>query len=106
MSGFCMAVPGGNWRLGAGAVNTARAPVPPACAPPDRVLILARPCELPARCRDPLAFEGALPTREDRVKPTSLLLPAWRALAVCAFLCIPAALLGQGVTTAAASGVV
>ena len=40
------------------------------------------------------------------MKPTSMLLPIVRVLALCAFLCFPALLHGQGVTTAAMSGVV
>ncbi len=40
------------------------------------------------------------------MKPTSMLLPIVRVLALCAFLCVPALLHGQGVTTAAMSGVV
>jgi len=40
------------------------------------------------------------------VKPTNRLLPIVRVLALCAFLCFPALLHGQGVTTAAMSGVV
>ena len=40
------------------------------------------------------------------MKPTSILLPIVRVLALCAFLCVPALLFGQGVTTAAMSGVV
>src|SRR2546423_5667897 len=79
-----------------------------------RPLPLRRPLPpLPARansarslrtsCRSVAArgVEGALPSlvpREDRVKLASLLL--------CALVCIPVALPGQGVTTAAMSGVV
>ena len=40
------------------------------------------------------------------MKPTSILFPIVRVLALCAFLCVPALLYGQGVTTAAMSGVV
>ena len=40
------------------------------------------------------------------MKPASMLLPIVRVLALCAFLCVPALLHGQGVTTAAMSGVV
>src|SRR5204863_2445569 len=57
-------------------------------------------CESPPVCRLLVCVE------EDRVKPTSMLLPIVRVLALCAFLCMPALLHGQGVTTAAMSGVV
>jgi len=40
------------------------------------------------------------------VKRTILLLPAGSVLALCAFLCVPSVVVGQGVTTAAMSGLV
>src|SRR3989441_4774455 len=66
-----------------------------------RVLILARPCNPPAGVETRSAKQDLFrhsQAREDRVKATSLVL--------CAFLCVPAMLLGQGVTTAAMSGTV
>src|SRR3989442_15680006 len=66
-----------------------------------RVLILARPCNPPAGVETRSAKQDLFrhfQAREDRVKATSLVL--------CAFLCLPAMLLGQGVTTAAMSGTV
>src|SRR3989449_11303758 len=66
-----------------------------------RVLILARPCNPPAGVETRSAKQDLFrhsQAREDRVKATSLVL--------CAFLCVPAMLLGQGVTTGAMSGTV